>query len=101
MPGSQTKVLVAIADVAVLVRTGSAIDAHAQHNTTSVYTAAHVFPMLLERLSTDLTSLGENQERLALVVEMVIDPADAVVGSAIYQAVVRNRAQLAYDSGAA
>src|ERR1700693_429746 len=73
MAGGSVKVLVAVADVDELVKSGSAIDAHAQANTTSVYTAAEVFPMLPESLSTDLTSLGESQERLAIVVAMVVD----------------------------
>src|SRR5215471_3978145 len=60
-PGANgaVKIFVAIADVDALVKPGSAIDNHARQNTTSVYTAAGVFPMLPERLSTDLTSLGE------------------------------------------
>ena len=58
MPGDKVKVLVAVADVDALVTIGSAIDEHARHNTTSVYTAARIFPMLPEELSTDLTSLG-------------------------------------------
>ena len=72
--GDKVKILVAVADVDELVNNGSAIDKHARHNTTSVYTAARIFPMLPEKLSTDLTSLNFNEDRLAIVVEMVIGP---------------------------
>jgi VacB/RNase II family 3'-5' exoribonuclease len=84
-----------------LVRNGSAIDEHARHNTTSVYTAARIFPMLPEELSTDLTSLGLDAERPAVVVEMVIGPDGSLQGSDIYRARVRNHAKLAYSSVAA
>src|SRR5688572_27073607 len=70
--GGGVRILVAIADVDVLVDRGSAMDEHAQANTTSVYTTAAVFPMLPEALSTDLTSLGEGQERRAMVVDMTV-----------------------------
>jgi exoribonuclease-2 len=95
------KILVAIADVDAFVKRGSAIDDHASGNTTSVYTAAKVFPMLPEQLSTDLTSLLQGQERFAIVIEMTID-AEGQVGSAdIYRALVLNRAKLTYDGVAA
>jgi VacB/RNase II family 3'-5' exoribonuclease len=95
------KVLVAIADVSALVKQGSALDQHAAENTTSVYTAGGIFPMLPEKLSTDLTSLGPDADRIALVVEMVFDKAGAMSASDVYQAVVRNRAKLAYNGVAA
>ena len=91
----------AVADVDALVKDGSAIDEHARHNTTSVYTAAEIFPMLPEKLSTDLTSLNFAAERLAVVVEMVIGADGSVQGSEIYRARVRNHAKLAYNSVAA
>jgi VacB/RNase II family 3'-5' exoribonuclease len=97
----KVKVLVAVADVDALVKKGSAIDDHARHNTTSVYTAARIFPMLPERLSTDLTSLNVKQDRSALVIEMEIDPDGSMGGSEIYLGIVRNQAQLAYNSVAA
>jgi VacB/RNase II family 3'-5' exoribonuclease len=95
------KILVAIADVDALVTKDSALDAHAKHNTTSVYTAGDLFPMLPEKLSTDLTSLGEGQDRLAIVVEMVIAEGGAVLSSTLFRALVHNHAKLAYNSVAA
>jgi exoribonuclease-2 len=101
LPANRTKTLVAIADVDSLVKNETAIDGHARRNTTSVYTAAEIFPMLPEQLSTDLTSLNLNEDRPALVVELVIG-ADGTLGdSAVYRARVRNHAKLAYNSVAA
>jgi VacB/RNase II family 3'-5' exoribonuclease len=101
LPGGSYRVLVAIADVGARVARGSAVDAHAQTNTTSVYTAAEIFPMLPERLSTDLSSLAERQDRPAVVVEMTIGEDGSMVGADLYQALVHNHAKLAYDSVAA
>jgi len=97
----RTKILIAIADVDAKVKLGMDLDRHAATNTTSVYTDAQIFPMLPERLSTDLTSLNEGGERLALVVEMLVDGDGQTSEEAIYRAVVTNRAKLAYDSVAA
>ena len=94
----QTRVRVAIADVDVLVHRGTAIDKRAAMHTTSVYTAAAVFPMLPERLSTDLTSLDPGQDRAALVVELTVREDGAVTAAAVVPALVRNHAQLAYSS---
>jgi exoribonuclease-2 len=99
--GLDGRVLVAVADVDGAVRRGSAIDGHARVNTTSVYTAAQVFPMLPERLSTDLTSLNPAQDRLAVVVEMRVAADGAVADGEIYRARVRNHAKLAYNAVAA
>ncbi|MBK5257777.1 MAG: RNB domain-containing ribonuclease [Vicinamibacteria bacterium] len=101
VPGGAVKILVAIADVDALVKRHTAIDDHAEKNTTSVYTAAGVFSMLPERLSTDLTSLGEGQDRLALVMEMLVEEGGAIKQSDVYRAAVRNRAKLAYNGLAA
>jgi exoribonuclease-2 len=101
MPGGRVKIMVAVADVDSLVKEGSAINDHAHHNTTSVYTAARIFPMLPEKLSTDLTSLNLHEDRLAFVVEMEIDIDGSVLNSEIYRALVRNHAKLAYNSIAA
>ncbi len=101
LAGGAVKVLVAIADVDATVAQGTATDGHARHNTTSVYTAGGIFPMLPERLSTDLTSLGEGEDRVAMVVEMVVREDGMLAGSDLYRAVVRNRAKLAYNGVAA
>jgi len=92
------KIFVAVADVDALVTKGSAIDAHAWTNTTSVYTSARVFAMLPERLSTDLTSLNADQDRLAIVTEMVVAPDASITQATLYRATVRNHAKLAYDA---
>jgi exoribonuclease-2 len=98
---SKVRIMVAIADVDSLVKEGSAIGEHARHNTTSVYTAAEIFPMLPEILSTDLTSLNPNEERLAIVIEMEVDADGSLLDSRIFRAIVFNRAKLAYNSVAA
>ncbi|WP_371366160.1 Ribonuclease R [Sporomusa rhizae] len=100
-PGEAVKVLVAIADVDALVKKSSAIDEHAQHNTTSIYTAAQIFPMLPEKLSYNLTSLNVDSDRLAIVVEIVLAGNGTILSSDIYRAMVRNHAKLAYNSVAA
>jgi exoribonuclease-2 len=99
--GAATRVLVAVADVDAGVPKSSALDAHARTNTTSVYTAGAVFPMLPERLSTDLTSLNAGADRLAVVVEFVVGDDCVVSGGEIYRARVRNHAKLAYNATAA
>ena len=101
MGGGAVKIFVAVADVDALVKKNSAIDLHARTNTTSVYTSARIFPMLPERLSTDLTSLNDGQERLAIVTEMVVDKDGVVTHSTVHRARVRNQAKLAYDAVAA
>ena len=101
LPGDRVKILVALADVDSLVKNGTAIDGHARHNTTSVYTAARIFPMLPEKLSTNLTSLNFNEDRLSIVVEMVVGADGSVQESDIYRAIVRNHAKLAYNRLAA
>ena len=95
------KVLVAIADVDAAVNKGSATDRHAALNTTSVYTPAMIFPMLPERLSTDLTSLADQQDRLSIVVELVVGGDGSVTAWDVYGALVRNKSKLAYNAVAA
>lgn len=94
----RTRVCVAVADVDSLVKKNSAIDQDAAHNTTSIYTAGRIFPMLPLKLSTCLTSLNLNEDRLAIIVEMIIGPDGSLLESDVYRAAVRNHAKLAYSS---
>lgn len=96
-----TELMVAIADVDSLVPAGSPIDRHAAINTTSVYTAARIFPMLPERLSTDLTSLNPDQDRTAFVIRYTVDADGTVRDPELFRALVRNHAKLAYNAVAA
>ncbi len=97
----KVKIFVAIADVDSAIKNGSAIDLHARNNTTSVYTAAEIFPMLPEKISTDITSLNFDVDRLSIVIEMLIDADGSIEDSKIYRAWVCNHAKLAYNSVAA
>jgi VacB/RNase II family 3'-5' exoribonuclease len=101
LPDGAVKVLIGIADVDALVPRGSPVDRHAQTNTTSVYAAGRIYPMLPERLSTDLTSLGPDVDRLAVVTELTVTPRGEVAGATFYRALVRNRCKLAYRAVAA
>ena len=101
LPNGEFRILVAVADVDALVVKGSALDRQAGHNTTSVYTAATIFPMLPEKLSTNFTSLNGQEDRLALVIEMVIDREGSLQSWGIFRALVRSQAKLAYNSVAA
>jgi len=99
--GGQARVLVAIADVDGLAPRDSPIDQHARANTTSVYTPAVIFPMLPLELSTDRTSLNQDEDRPAIVVDMTIDATGSVAASDVYRGLVRNKAQLTYSAIAA
>jgi len=89
---------IGIADVDAFVAQRTPIDQHAQRETTTVYAGVRNFPMLPEELSTGDTSLLENQDRLSVVTEFVVDSEGIVKSSNVYRAVVRNKAQLQYNS---
>jgi len=101
LSGDQVRIRVAIADVDATVAAGTPLDAQARTNTTSVYTAAQIFPMLPERLSTDLTCLAEGSERLSVVIDMQVAADGTIAAADVYRAVVVNRAKLAYHGVAA
>jgi ribonuclease R len=98
LPDDAIRVRIGVADVETLVPLGSAADLHAAANATSVYTGVAVFPMLPERLSTDLTSLNEGEDRLAVVIEFDVDQEGSIGTSAVYRAIVHNKAKLTYES---
>lgn len=99
--GGKVRIFIAVADVDALVKKDTPIDLRARQNTTSVYTAAKVFPMLPEKLSTDFTSLNEGEERIALVIEMLVNGDGSVGEGKLFRALVRNQAKLTYDRVAA
>ncbi|HTU41239.1 MAG TPA: RNB domain-containing ribonuclease [Candidatus Aquilonibacter sp.] len=98
LSNGNARIRVGIADVDCVVSKSTPIDQHASRETTTIYAGVRNFPMLPEPLSTDRTSLLENQDRFAVVVEFTVDAEGHVNASDIYRAVVRNRAQLQYDS---
>ncbi|MEP6765288.1 MAG: RNB domain-containing ribonuclease [Gemmatimonadaceae bacterium] len=98
LPNGDIKVRVAIADVAGTVAMGSAIDKHAALNATSVYTGVVTFPMLPERLSTQLTSLGENNDRPVIVIEFVVTKTGEMSSHNVYLAYAKNHSKLAYGN---
>jgi len=97
-PNGDVKVMIGIADVDAFVPKQTPIDQHAATETTTVYTGVRNFPMLPEELSTGITSLLDGQDRLAIVIEFVIDSSGAVTSAELYRALVRNQAQLQYNS---
>jgi exoribonuclease-2 len=101
LPDGAIRVLVGIADVDAVVTSHSAIDNHARTNATSVYTGGPIFPMLPERLSTDLTSLVQDADRLGIVMGFVTGTNGEVTGGEVCTAVIRNRAKLSYKQVAA
>ncbi len=88
---------IGIADVDSVVTKGSALDQHAMANATSVYTGIAVYPMLPPEISTDATSLNEGEERVVVVVELLIAKDGTIRSRDVYRAVAENRAKLSYD----
>jgi len=98
LPSGDTKIMIGIADVDSFVPQQTPIDQHAARETTTVYTGIRNFPMLPEELSTGATSLLENQDRLSVVIEFAVDTAGLLKSTDVYRALVRNKAQLQYNS---
>jgi len=104
LPNGDVKVMVGIADVDAFVAKDSPIDRHAAKETTTVYTGICNFAMLPEELSTGASSLLENVDRPAVVIEFVvnininINAGGSISSSDVYRAIVRNKAQLTYGA---
>ncbi|MEP7002706.1 MAG: RNB domain-containing ribonuclease, partial [bacterium] len=98
LPDKRARLLIGIADVDVLVGKDSALDRHAMANATSVYTGVDVFPMLPHEISTGLTSLNQDADRVVLVIELVLTAEGAPDSHDVYRALACNKAKMAYDS---
>lgn len=96
-PDGGVRVLVSISDVDALVPAGSPIDREARLRGTSVYLAGRVLNMLPPRLSEDALSLLPGKDRLALTVELRLDPEGVVTSTDVYESVIRSHARLDYD----
>ena len=91
------RIHVAIGDVASAVEKDSPIDEHAKAQTQTIYTAVRNFPMLPLELSTGMTSLNENSDRMAVMMSFTVGSNGEMSDEKISRAWVRNRAQLAYS----
>ncbi len=94
---SGIRVHIAIGDVAAAVEKGSPIDDHARNQTQTIYTAVKNFPMLPLELSAGLTSLNENEDRLAIMMSFTVAANGEMLDEGVSRSWVRNRAQLAYS----
>ncbi len=92
-----TLLRVAITDVDAWVPQGSPLDLHAAGNAASVFTGVVTYPMFPESLAVGRASFLAGEDRLALVIELIVDPAGTVRSGDLYRAVVRNHARLAYE----
>ena len=90
------RLVVAIADVAHYVATGSALDREARERGNSVYLPDRVVPMLPEKLSNGICSLVPRENRLAMVCDMRVSRQGRVSGHEFYEAVIRSHARLTY-----
>ncbi|WP_102866686.1 ribonuclease R [Pseudovibrio exalbescens] len=90
-------VYVAIADVAAYVTPGSAMDQEAEKRGNSVYFPDRVIPMLPERISNDLCSLREKEDRPAMATRMVFDAKGKKIAHSFHRVLMRSAAKLSYQ----
>ncbi|PZM84214.1 MAG: exoribonuclease II [Candidatus Melainabacteria bacterium] len=98
LPDGNTRVLVGIADVDAFVPKGSPLDVHAFNNTVTVYAGVKNFSLFPEKLSCEISSLLPGADKLAVVVDMVLNPKGQLAAIDVYRALVRNYAKLNYSS---
>ena len=94
--GTEWRLVVAIADVSHYVSPGTALDKVAQERGNSVYFPNRVVPMLPELLSNDLCSLKPDEDRPAMVCDLLINRVGRVKQYSLYPAVIRSKARLTY-----
>lgn len=95
------RLVVAIADVSHYVRPGEALDEDAYERATSVYFPRRVIPMLPEKISNGLCSLNPDEDRLAMVCDMVVDAHGEVHAYQFFPAVICSHARFTYTEVAA
>jgi ribonuclease R len=96
-PNANIRLWVAIADVSLFVKPGTALDREAYERSTSVYLPDHVVPMLPEILSNGVCSLNPFEERPCLVCECVIDRKGMVVSYEFYEGLMQSKRRLTYE----
>jgi ribonuclease R len=95
------RLIVAIADVSHYVKPGESLDDDAYERATSVYFPRRVIPMLPEKLSNGLCSLNPNEDRLAMVCDMLVDAAGEIHAYQFFPAVINSHARFTYTEVAA
>ena len=95
------RLVVAIADVSHYVKPGEALDEDAYERATSVYFPRRVIPMLPEKLSNGLCSLNPNEDRLAMVCDMVVSATGEITAYQFFPAVICSHARFTYTEVAA
>ena len=101
LPGGCARIWVAVADVSHYVQEGSALDKEARRRGCSIYLPDRAIHMLPEALSAGICSLVPNEDRLAMVVCMDIDPAGRITADDCLAAVIHSRGRLDYGGVAA
>ena len=87
-----------IADVSYFVEEDSEVDKEALKRGTSVYLVNKVIPMLPKKLSNDLCSLNENEDKYVIAVEMTIDKYGHVIENDVFEAIIKTKHRMTYDN---